>query len=150
MFPRREKWCFMLGCQLDERMLPWWPSAKYHGTMLIIFVRFYLRFPLFAFNVRYLYNVPMYLLKIKTWNLTQNKHFIWSNHKWRDISEHHLFWMWSIRSVLSGVKDVWVRAGGRKPKNRGVLELAALLGNRILILAKPGTRPALHTALVPG
>ena len=29
--------CSSNGCQLDERMLPWWPSAKYYGTMLIIF-----------------------------------------------------------------------------------------------------------------
>ena len=40
--PRRDKWCFMLGCRLDERMLPWWPSAKYYGTMLTIFVCFFI------------------------------------------------------------------------------------------------------------
>ena len=33
------------------RNVPWWPSAKYYGTMLIIFVRFYLRFPLFVSKV---------------------------------------------------------------------------------------------------
>ena len=30
-------WCFMLGCQLDEPMLLWWPSAKCYGILLVSF-----------------------------------------------------------------------------------------------------------------
>ena len=67
-------------CQLDERMLLWWLSAKYYVTLLVIF-NVMISFYLFSiFGVAIVIASVCILWKIKTWAPSQYKHrliYVW-------------------------------------------------------------------------